>query len=270
MMDAAMAGSLKAMIVVGDNPLMFAPGTARIREALEALDLLIVVDDVLTDTAKLAHCLFADVPTYAKTGTFSNAERRVQRLHAALDALGDARPALLALTGLANAVRPDAFTYDHPDDVTDEIASNVAGYEPFSSRFERWGKVRIADVPSKGEVQVVASLPAPTGELVLTTGRTLFTSIDGAATHSEDADKLHTEEFVEMHPADAANRRLADGAEVVLVTDSGEITLPVKLSDRVQEGALFIPYYLDGGAVCALFGADGAPASVQIRVAAAV
>lgn len=271
MIDAAHAGTLKAMVVVGDNPLMFAPGTSRIREALEKLELLIVIDDVMTDTAKLAHCVFADVPEYAKTGTFSNAERRVNRVHAALDAIGDARPALLALTDLANALKPDAFAYEHPDAVTDEIAATVAGYEPFTSKFERWGKARVAEPAMKSEVQALGAQPdAPADGLLLTTGRTLYTSTDGAAVHAADADKLHREEFVEMHPADAGALHILEGTVVVLVTEHGELSLKAKLSDRVQEGVVFVPYYFDGGAVCGLLASDGAPIAVQIKVAIAV
>jgi formate dehydrogenase alpha subunit len=251
---------------------MFAPGTARVREALEKLELLIVIDSTMTDTAKLAHCLFADVPLYAKTGTVSNAERRVNRLHAALDALGDARPALLALTDLANALKADSFAYTHPDAVTDEIAATVPGYEAFSSKFERWGKLRVAEPATKSEQQAVGAQPAAPsvadGGLLLTTGRTLFTSLEGASVHAADADKLHREEFVELHPADAAALRIGEGAEVVLVTDNGELALRCKLSDRVQEGVAFVPYYYDGGAVCALLARDGAPVSVRVKVAA--
>jgi len=236
---------------------------------------LVVIDSILTDTAKLAHAVFADVPAYAKTGTFSNAERRVNRLHAALDAIGDARPALLALADLANALKPGSFAYEHPDAVTDEIAATVVGYEPFSSKFERWGKVRIAEAATKSETQPVgakpaAAFPSSTGQLILTTGRTLFTSADGAAVHSPDADKLHREEFVEMHPADAAALNILDGAEITLATEHGELTLNMKLSDRVQEGVVFVAYYYNGGAVGDLLSPTGAPEAVKVKVAAAV
>jgi formate dehydrogenase major subunit len=272
MIDAAAAGTLKAMVVVGDNPLMFAPGTSTVRQALEKLELLIVIDSVMTDTAKLAHCVFADVPTYAKTGSFSNAERRVNRLHAALDALADARPALLALTDLANAIGgADTWAYDHPDDVTDEIAATVPGYEPFSSQFERWGKTRVTGAVTKSEQHPVgaqAAAPSTTGDLLLTTGRTLYTSLEGASVRSPDADKLHREEYVELHPADAAAMRIDDGAAVTLVTERGELSITAKISDRVAEGVAFVPYYYGGGAVCALLPRDGAPVAVRVKVAA--
>jgi len=278
MVDAAIDGKLKAMVVVGDNPLMFAPGRARVEQALAALDLLVVVDSLLTDTAKAAHVVFADVPSYAKTGTYTNAERRVNRLHAALGALGDARPALLALTDLANAIggrrvageTAGTWTYAHPDAVTDEIAATVPGYGRFSSGFSAWGKARVASQPSKTETQPVAAAAPKTadGELLLTTGRTLYTSLEGAAVRSPAADKLHREECVELHPADAASLRVKDGDEVALVTARGELSLRCAVTDRVPEGVAFVPSYHDGGAVMRLLGRDGAPTGVKVKVAA--
>ncbi len=271
MCDAAMAGTLKAMIVVGDNPLMFAPDRARTEQALAALDALIVIDSVLTDTAKVAHAVLADVPSYGKTGTFSSAERRVNRLHAALDALGDARPALLALTDLANAIGgAGTFSYAHPDDVTNEIATKVPGYERFAASFPHFGKARVTGVVTSANMQHVSSPPAtaPAGSLVLTTGRTLYTSLEGAELHSADADKLHREEFAEIHPADAAALRLSDGDEVELASDVGTLAIRCKISGRVQEGVVFVPAYYDAGAVTALLAPDGAPIAVRIAVAA--
>jgi predicted molibdopterin-dependent oxidoreductase YjgC len=271
MIDAAIAGKLKAMIVVGDNPLMFAPGRARIEQALAALDLLVVIDGLLTDTAKAAHAVFADVPSYAKTGTYTGADRRVSRLHAALDALGDARPALLALTDLANAIGgADTWTYAHPDAVTDEIAATVPGYEPFHSNRTIWSKTRVASQTSKAEQQSVAAsnLNVAKGELLLATYRTLFTSLEGASIHAPDADKLHREDFVELHPSDAAALHVTDGDEVTLQTVNGEVALPVQISARVLEGVAFVPCYTDGGAVTKLLGPGGAPVSVKLKVAA--
>src|SRR5581483_6209684 len=246
------------------------PDKARVRRALDALDLLVVIDSLPTDTAKAAHVVFADVPAYAKTGTLTNGERRVDRLHAALDALGDARPAPLALTDLAIGLAgPGVWSYDHPDDITDEIAERVPGYERFRSGLGAWGKQHVAPRDGAGSLAPVArhdATPAAAGELTLTTGRTLFTSLEGAAVHAKDADKLHREEYVEMHPSDAAALGLKDGDEVVLQAERGELAIRCRPSGRVLEGVAFVPYYYDGGAVTALFGPDGAPVPVRVRV----
>ncbi|MEX2227669.1 MAG: molybdopterin-dependent oxidoreductase [Dehalococcoidia bacterium] len=270
MMDAAIDGTLKAMIIVGDNPLMFAPDRARVEQALSSLDLLVVIESALTDTAKMAHVLFADVPAYAKTGSFTSGDHRVSRMHAALDALGDARPALLALTDLAGAIGDaGAWSYAHPDAVTDEIAERVSGYEAFRSGFNRWSKARASGAASKAERQAVADTTVATaGGHVLMVTRTLYTSLEGAAIHSADADKLHREEFVEIHPADAAALGIGDEDAITLSTDQGELEIRCKISARVAEGVLHIPAYYDGGAVMRLLAADGRPAAVQIRVGA--
>ncbi len=271
MIDAAAAGRLKALIAVGDNPLMFAPERGRVQKALESLELLIVIDSVLTDTARAAHVVLADVPSYAKTGTYSNAERRVNRMHAAVDAIGDARPALLGLVDLANAIGDlGTWSYAHPDAVTDEIAASLPGYERFRSDFMFWGKARASGTPTRAqrqEVDVPAARQHGGGELLLTTGRTLFTSLEGALIHDANADKLHREEFVEIHTADAAGLRITDGEEVTLTSASGELAVRCKISDRVQEGVAFLPSYYDGGAVTALLDRSGAPVPVKVRVA---
>ncbi len=273
MIDAAAGGTLKALVVVGDNPLMFAPDRARIEAALASLDLLIVVDSLLTDTAKMAHVVLADVPSYAKTGTYANTERRIGRMHASVDALGDARPALLALVDLANAVGDaGAWTYAHPDAVTDEIAATVAGYERFGSGNRAWSKARVSSPATKFETQPVAppAASAADGAYTLTTGRTLFTSLEGAEIHAQDADKLHREEYAEISAADAAALRLSDDDELTLASDQGELTIRCKISDRVLDGMLFIPQYYDAGAITALLPRTGAPARVRIAVPAPV
>jgi predicted molibdopterin-dependent oxidoreductase YjgC len=271
MVDAALAGTLKAMIVVGDNPLMFAPERAEVERALASLDLLVVIDSVLTDTAKMAHVLFADVPAYGKTGTFTNGEHRVNRLHAALDALGDARPALLALTDLAGAIGDaGAWSYAHPDAVTDEIAERVPGYEAYRAGFNRWSKTHTFGAPTKAERQPVVdtTVQASTGSAVLMTTRTLYTSLEGAEIHAADADKLHREEFVEIHPADALALRINDEDVITLSADRDELEVRCKISARTSEGVMHLPAYYDGGAVMRLLDADGRPAVVRVKVAA--
>jgi NADH-quinone oxidoreductase subunit G len=283
MLDAAIDGTLKAMIIAVDNPLMFAPDRARVDRALASLDLLIVIDSMLTETAAMAHVVFADVPSYAKAGTYTNAERRVNRLHAALDARGDARPALLALTDLANALKTDAWAYTLPDAVTDEIAATRPGYERFTSSFTRWSTARAVgdvaqatppatpgDVGQASPPAVASDVARPTpaaNTLTLTTGRTLYTSLEGAAVRSGDADKLHREEFVELHPSDAASLGVTDGDDLLLQSDAGELAARVSVSARVLEGVAFLPSYYDGGAVTRLLDRTGAPARTRVRVA---
>jgi predicted molibdopterin-dependent oxidoreductase YjgC len=105
------------------------------------------------------------------------------------------------------------------------------------------------------------------GEFVLCTSRTLYTSLEGASIHAADADKLHREEYVEIHPADAAAMRIDDGGDVSLFADGGELRLRCKITARVQEGVVFVSSYYDGGAVMALLNRNGRPQPVRVRVA---
>jgi predicted molibdopterin-dependent oxidoreductase YjgC len=266
----ALEGDVKAIISVGDNPLMFAPGRGRVERALDALELLVVIDSQLTGTAKRAHVVLADVPAYGKTGTYTNAERRVNRVHAAMEALGDARPASLALVDLANELSPATpWAYAHPDEITNEIAATIEGYERFVASYGLWGKARAARPATSATRQDIGpGAAAGAGEMVLTTGRTLYTSFEGASVRATDADKLHREEFVEMHPSDAADLRVSDEDEVTLLTEAGTLDVRCKISGRVLEGVLFLPAYHGGGAVTSLLGLDGAPPRATVRVKA--
>lgn len=276
----ALEGTIKALVVAGDNPLLFAPARQRVEEALSKLDALVVIDQLLTETAQRAHVVLADAPTYGKEGTFTNADRRVQRLRAAQSVPGQARPAWESLTQLARRLAQrlgaDArFEYEEAGDVTNEIAARVPGYQRFVAYgFFGWGKARaVADaLPARVALQPVAVPPAPAanGDVALLTGRTLFTSLEGAMVRSSEADKLHREEGVFLNQYDASEWGIAQGDEVVLQNGTPDATLTLRavLTTSVPRGAVFVPSYYDGGAVNALLPAeDGstAPPRVTIR-----
>jgi formate dehydrogenase major subunit len=98
----------------------------------------------------------------------------------------------------------------------------------------------------------------------LTTGRSLFISYEGAAIHSQEADRLHRDEAVEMHPEDAAALGIAAGDRVTLRNASGQVTARARLTEAVQRRSLYLPLYHDGGAVSALFDAGAAAAAVEV------
>lgn len=261
LIEAAERGAVKAIVAVGDNPLMTAPDRARVRAALSKLELLAVVDGTLTDTAKLAHVVLADAPTYAKDGVFVNAERRVSRLRPAIKPDGDARPALDLLLLLAKRLNA-GWTFESAADVMEEMASRVPRYAPARYREEtRWGKVRVTDQPSRCVAQPVVSphlMGGGNGALVLFTARTLYTSWEGASIHSPEADKLHREEFVQMHPADAVELGVSQGDEVTLRNGDAALVIRVEVTNAVPRGAVFVPWYYDGGAVAALLAGPAA------------
>jgi predicted molibdopterin-dependent oxidoreductase YjgC len=273
MIEGMLQGQIKALVVAGDNPLMFAPARGRIEEALEKLDFLVVVDRVQTDTAERAHVVLADARTYAKDGTFTSADRRVQRLRGALAIPGDGRPAWETLSELgrrlAGRLGVDAgFDYEEAADVTEEIAASVPGYEHFHFYgMSGWGKERaVSDVlPERVELQPVSlptHPPSGNGEVALLTGRTLYTSHLGSAIHSPEADKLGRERGVVINQYDATELGIAIGDEVVLRNGSAELSLKATLSVAVPRRAVFVSSYYDGGAVTSLLPAENGMAAV--------
>ena len=275
---AMQEGRIKAMVMLGDNPLFVAPDKAWVRTCLSSLDFLLVVDSLLSDTARLAQVVLPDVGVFGRDGTYTSADRRILRLRAAVAPIGEARPAwrILAELGAALAQRLglDASTWEYASaaQVMDEIASLVPLYRQARySELESGSQQAFAGLEAQAAVlQPLVLEPLAAGEgLVLTTSRTLYTSLEGAAIHSPEADKLHREEFVEMNAADAADLGVEDGQEVVLANERGELTIRVKISDSVLPRSVFVPLYYDGGAVTALFGhEDDALPRVKIAVRA--
>jgi predicted molibdopterin-dependent oxidoreductase YjgC len=277
MLEAARQGRLKALVVVGDNPFLWAPGRRALREALEGLDFLLVIDGLMTETAERAHVLLADVPTYGKDGTYTSADRRVLRLKAALVPLGEAKPAWLSLRELGRRLAGKLsvtakLEAEGPEGLMEEIASLVPAYA--GARYDRLqsGRTRALppEAPARVALQEVGAVGEAAGEglLTLITGRSLYTSLEGAAIRSPEADKLHREESVEINPADAAALGVRQGDEVVLVDGSAEVAIAASVTDAVPPGVLYVPLYYGGGAVTALFPPDdGRPLLPQVRVA---
>jgi predicted molibdopterin-dependent oxidoreductase YjgC len=275
---ASQKGRLKAMVVLADNPVFVAPDKAWVKSCLSSLDFLLVIDGLLSDTARLAQVVLPDVSVFGKDGTYTSADRRILRLRSAVAPIGQARPAWRILSELGGALAQrlgldgSTWQYASPAQVMEEIASLVPLYRQARySELESGAQQAFEHFqPSAAALQPLALGPTAAGEgLVLTSSRTLYTSWEGAAIHSPEADKLHREEFVEMNAADAAALGVEDEQEVVLANERGELTIRAKISDSVRPGSVFVPLYYDGGAVTALFGHEDALVRVRIAVKAA-
>ncbi len=258
-------GRLKALLVLNDNPLFFAPAKASLRDRLSSLEFLAVIDSLPTDTARAAHVVLPDVGAYGKEGTITSADRRVLRMNAATAPEGEAQPAWRILaelgTRLASRLKVGELRVNYATcaEIMDEIAQVVPLYGNATYPEMESGAQQPVDGlgPQKAELQAVPGVARPGGDgLLLTTGRSLYTSYDGAAIHSPEADKLHREEFVEINPADAQALGIAEGQEVTLRANGGQLTIRAHITECVQPGVLYVPLYYDGGAVTALF-ADG-------------
>ena len=271
MLAAARAGSLKALIVLKDNPLLTLPDRTAVRAALEALDLLLVIDEAATDTVSLATHVLADVSVFAKDGTITNADRQMLRLRAAYRPQRGAQPALSHLralgASLASAMdRDDPALPEGPAAAMEALAASDARYADATvSRL-----LSAARQPSNGAMShafgAVAALESSgDGELVLLTGRDLYTDRTSAALRMDDADRLGRSAFVDLHPADAAARGIEDGAAVVVRGNGAALPITARVSQDVAQGSVFASLLWDGGAVQSLLPADGSLGRVEVE-----
>jgi len=268
-------GRLRALVVAGDNPLFFAPAREEVRQALARLEFLCVIDSIDTETARLAHVVLPDAGPYAKEGTVTSADRRVLRLHPAAAPAGEARPAWAVLRDLALRLAPllglgeVRLAYRDPGEVMDELAQLVPLYA--RARYPELDNGAQQDFSSLSPTVRLPALSLPDGPrpegLVLVTGRSLYTSYEAAALGLEDADRLHREEHLEVNPQDATALGLAPGREAVVANARGQLRLPVRITEAVPPGVVYVPLYWRGGAVLALLAEGEAATAVQVRPA---
>ncbi|WP_336325896.1 formate dehydrogenase subunit alpha [Halovenus sp. HT40] len=278
MFDEIHEGNLRGMYVVGENPALSEPDISHAAEALEELDLLVVQDIFLTETAEYADVVLPAAASPEKHGTFTNTERRIQRVRPVSDAPGKARQDWAILQQLANRLGY-GWEYDHPREVMSEIndlapiyggvtydrleAGDEHGLQwpcpdtehpgtPYLYDYEDGefnfgdGKARFvpADAQRPGE-EIDEQYP-----LTLTSGRVLYHWHTGQITRRVEGLMSHVgESFVEIHPDTAAELGVADEEYVRVESRRGEIVVKVEVTDRVGPGTLFIPMHFAAGAV---------------------
>ncbi len=274
MFNAAETGQVRAMVIMGENPLLSDPDANHVRECLEKLEFLVVQDLFLTETAQFADVVLPGVSFAEKSGTFTNTERRVQMVRQAIEPLGDARPDSWIIAEMARrciaegAASPaeDApyagWDYASPAQVMDEIAALTPIYAGVSyARLEageqlQW-PVRGPDHPGtpilhvgqfsrgKGRFSAVEYLPPAeqpdeTYRWIFTTGRVLFHWHGGEMTRRAQGLKtIYPEALVEIHPEDAQEIGVDDGQLVRVASRRGEIVAKAQVTERVQPGLIF-------------------------------
>ena len=280
MIAAAREGSLKALIIFNDDPVMSAANKSEVREALAGLDLLVVIDSIMTDSAQLAQIVLPDADVYGKEGTYTSADRRVQKRLPATEPNGDAQPGWATLVDLGERLAraqglDSSWNFSSPSSVMEEIASLLPLYgQAYYPNLVLGSREVIVDLatPAQRSLQPVAGQPQPSdGEFALLMGRTLYTSVEAAALHKPDADPLHREDKVEINPDDAAKLAIQEGDRVSLSTDQGSIEMPAHLSEGAAAGSVFVSLLYDGGAINALLSSDAADGALpRIHVRSAV
>jgi len=264
-LDEAYKQKIKALYIVGENPVLSDPDGNHVIEALSRLEFLVVQDIFLSETAALAHVVLPAASFAEKDGTFTNTERKVQLVRQAIAPVGDCRPDWWITCQLGQRMGSDGFNFDNPSQIMDEIARLTPSYGGMSyqrletdglqwpcptaehpgtrflhaERFTR-GKGRFIPLEYKPPVE----LPDAQYPLLLTTGRSLYHWHTGTVTRKVTGlNQLMGEGLVEINPADAAALDIADGDLVSVMSRRGKITARAKITDASAPGEVFMTFH---------------------------
>jgi formate dehydrogenase major subunit len=263
MFDAAVDGTFKGLYVQGEDILQSDPDTKHVSAGLAAMELVVVQDLFLVETANYAHVFLPGCTFLEKDGTFTNAERRVQRVRKVMspkNGYGDWEITQL----IANAMGL-GWKYTHPSEIMDEIARLTPSFAGVSfDRLDEDGSVQWpcnAEHPhgvpimhietfARGKGKFVITEYIPTDErtgprfpLLLTTGRILSQYNVGAQTRRTENSEWHPEDVLEIHPHDAEDRGIKDGDWVRVQSRAGDASLRAKISDRMQPGVVYTTFH---------------------------
>lgn len=267
MMDAAHAGSLRALWAIGYDVLLTNPNATFTEEALARLDLLVVQDLFVNETARrFAHVVLPAASPFEKEGTFMNSERRIQRVRRVIEPVGEAREDWRILCDVANALgRPQGFSFDGPESIWNEIRGLWPEGAGISyARLERgglqWpcpsedhpgtevlhvGRFTLGDRARLAPVEYRPSAETPTEEypFILVTGRTLYQFNAGTMTRRTKNAELRPTDTLDISPGDAVRLGLRDGAPVTVRSRYGNARMPVRVTDRVRPGEVFATFH---------------------------
>ncbi len=266
MLDAAFDGSFRGLYIQGEDILQSDPDTHHVAEALAAMECVVVQDLFLNETAAYAHVFLPGSTFLEKDGTFTNAERRINRVRRVMTPKNGLADWEITLA-IARAMGFDMH-YDHPSQVMDEIAQTTPTFAGVSyALLDRVGSVQWpcneaaptgtpvmhADAFVRGKGCFIITEYVPTDEkvgprfpLLLTTGRILSQYNVGAQTRRTANVVWHEEDVLEIHPHDAEDRGIRDGDWVRLDSRAGGTTLRARVTDRVAPGIVYTTFHHPG------------------------
>ncbi|OGO58656.1 MAG: formate dehydrogenase subunit alpha [Chloroflexi bacterium RBG_19FT_COMBO_47_15] len=256
MVEQAKLGRIKCLYIVGEDPVFSFPGSHAVRDALASLEFLVVQDLFLTETAKLATVVLPAASFAEKDGSFTNFEGKINRIRKAIKPVGESRSDWEIILDIADKMK-SSLPYSCCEDIMGEIEESVPGYETYADSTRRYQTDD--DVTGARQLQGGQMLrgfarfwpieyKAPLGiehkgyPFILLTG-SAFPHI-GTGTRSLRAPRLREfspSGFVEVSAADAKKLALQNGNKVRISSRTGEITAPVRISNDLPQGILFIP-----------------------------
>jgi len=262
---------VRSLYIMGENPMMSEPNLHVTRHHMENLDFLVAQDLFINESGAFADVFLPATSWAEKDGTFTNTDRRVQRVRRALASRGESRPDWEIICDLAQRIEKRlgrsnsaGWDYEHPAEILEEVAGVVSAYAGvkyeriqdeglqtpvlddqhpgtpylFSESFPRGrGKFHPLDfVP-------VAEKPDDEYPFILTTGRVLEHWHGGTMTRHSKLDELYPEALVEVNPTDAALMGVQDGQAVRVTSRRGSIVLRASVTEKTRAGVVFIPFH---------------------------
>lgn len=272
MVDGALSGGIKGMFVMGENPLMSEPNLAHARHALEELDFIVCQDIFINETGEMADVILPAVTFAEKDGTFTNSDRRVQRVRQAIQPVGNSRPDWQIIADLAGRLEERlgfettaGWDYTHPSEIWEEMRRVTPAFWGIDyDRLEREGGVHwpcpdfdhpgtpylFEDTFPRGrgkfwalEYGTDSELPDGDYPFTLSTGRVLYHWHGGTMTRRSKLDEIWPEAALEMAPEDAAQLGIQTDDWVRVSSRRGHITLRVMVTGRSPKGVVFIPFH---------------------------
>jgi formate dehydrogenase alpha subunit len=258
---------IQALYIVGENPLLSEADSNHVKEAIEKLEFLVVQDIFLSETAQLADVVLPAASFAEKDGTFTNTERRVQRVRKAIEPVGEAQSDWQITCQIAQAMGAKGFVFNHPSEIMDEIASLTPSYAGISyARIEEVGlqwpctsqehpgtpylhKDTFATKSGKGKFMPLTYKP-PAEEpdrkypFIFTTDRSLFHFHTSTMTRKvEGLDALNAQEFININPKDADRLGIKDGQKVRVSSRRGTITVKAKPTPVCPPGVTSMTFH---------------------------
>jgi formate dehydrogenase major subunit len=293
MMDAGAAGRLKALVAIGYDVLLTNPNANETARALGALDLLVVQDLFLTESARaFGSVFFPACSSFEKDGTFMNAERRIQRVRAALRPAEGAKPDWQIISELARTMGHAGFAYRGPEEIWNEFRAVCAGgrgmtYARLETSGLQWpcpaeddAGTRVLHVGTfasgeRATLHCVEHQPTPERSserfpFLLMTGRSLYQFNAGTMTGRTRNNELRPGDVLDLSPADAVALGVSDGERVRVNSEYGSAVLPARICAAIPDGQLFATFQSKDVVLNAVTGPnrDGTTGTPEYKVTA--
>ena len=263
MFEESIAGRFRGLYCQGEDIAQSDPNTLHVEKALTSLDCLIVQDIFLNETAKYAHVFLPGSSFLEKDGTFTNAERRINRVRKVMEPLSG-KSEWQATIDLCSAMGY-SMHYHHPSEIMDEIASLTPTFQGVSyDKLDELGSIQwpcndalpegspimhtVDFMGNQGKFAITEYVATPERTnnkypLLLTTGRILSQYNVGAQTRRTENIKWHSEDVLEIHPHDAEDRGISEDDWVGIASRAGDTVLRAHLTENVQVGVVYTTFH---------------------------